>query len=159
MTESDMQRKIVKSRTMETRCEVIIPNCYTRNDNEADLFCIRKSGFVDEIEIKVSKSDFRIDEKKTVRVLNENSTGWSDKWIDTPKREALIAGKMTNYYWYAIPFGLVDHDEIPEWAGILEVYENGFVKETRRPKKLHKNKMSLEDRYKQVKKLHYRIWK
>ena len=38
---------------------VVIPNCCTGFEWEADLFVLRNSGWAEEVEIKVSKADFR----------------------------------------------------------------------------------------------------
>ena len=155
LTEKDVQRVIaVQSPWLSKRYEVMIPNCYTKWDNEADLFAIRPSGLCDEIEIKVSKADFRLDEKKTVKVLTENSR----RHNKIPKRQAMQDGHMSNYFWYAFPAGLIDFDDVPEWAGIIEIFDGVRAYERRQPKRLHGGKMSFEDRYKQVKKFGYRFW-
>lgn len=163
ITEKDMQYAIcVRSPWVVKRYDAVVPNCYTRHENEADLFCIRKSGLCDEIEIKVTETDFKNDEKKTVRLLNENHTSWRDRYIDTPKREAMTTGEMSNYFWYAIPEGLVDWKDIPEWAGIIEVRRgyNGdlMAYEKRMPKRLHGGKLTEEEKYKQIRKLGFRYW-
>ncbi|QHJ74316.1 hypothetical protein VH12019_00397 [Vibrio phage VH1_2019] len=160
ITEADMQYAIaVQSVWIHKRYTAIIPNCYTKWDNEADLFAIRPSGLCDEIEIKVSKADFRIDEQKSVKVIDESTPNlrWH-RYEDVPKRTALQDGKMSNYFWYAFPKGLVDHSEVPEWAGIIEV--DGFLnaREVRMPKRLHGGKMTIEEQLKQIKKLGYRFW-
>lgn len=49
-----------------TSYEILIPNCYTQHDNEADLFAVRRSGLCDEFEIKVTRADFFNDSKKIV---------------------------------------------------------------------------------------------
>lgn len=170
ISEKDMQIIIANS-YFAKRWNAIIPNCYSQFDNECDLFALRGSGFYDEIEIKVTKSDFKNDSKKSVKILNENSSSWRDRYIDTPKHEALEVGdpSMANYYWYAIPVGLVDHSEIPAWAGIIEVsvecdkngdvlLERCYAREVRMPKRLHSTKMPLEEQLKQVRKLGYRYW-
>jgi len=161
ITEADIQYAIsVQSVWLSKRYTAIIPNCYTTvtHDNEADLYGIRPSGLCDEIEIKVSKADFRIDEKKTVKVLNENaSTRWN-RYDDVLKRTAMKDGKMSNYFWYAFPKGLIDHSEVPEWAGIIEVDGLLNAHEVRLPKRLHARKMTAEEQLKQIKKLGYRFW-
>ncbi|AGB06810.1 hypothetical protein [Vibrio phage XZ1] len=159
ITEADVQYAIaVQSVWIHKRYTAVIPNCYTKFDNEADLFGIRPSGLCDEIEIKVSKADYRVDEQKTVLIENESYDHWRDKYTKTPKRDALQDGKMSNYFWYAFPKGLVDHADVPEWAGIIEV--DGFLnaREVRMPKRLHGGKMTIEEQLKQIKKLGFRFW-
>jgi len=53
------------------RYEMLLPNVYVKNSCEMDLLGVRKSGFIDEIEIKMSKSDFNADFKKTSLVETE----------------------------------------------------------------------------------------
>jgi hypothetical protein len=50
------------------RYEMVAPNIYIDQNNEMDLMGLRRSGYIDEIEIKLSKSDFQADFKKTVRI-------------------------------------------------------------------------------------------
>ncbi|CAM0080658.1 hypothetical protein VPHK567_0174 [Vibrio phage K567] len=161
ITEADMQYAIaVQSVWINKRYTAMIPNCFTTvtHDNEADLYGIRPSGLCDEIEIKVSKADFRVDEKKTVKVLDEAaSTRWN-RYTDVLKRTALTDGNMSNYFWYAFPKGLVDHADVPDWAGIIEVDGLLNAHEVRMPKRLHGRKLSIEEQLKQIKKLGYRFW-
>lgn len=166
MTEKDIQYTVVTSPWVFKRFDVVIPNCYTRWENEADLFAIRGSGFCDEYEIKVTKSDFRNDKKKTVNLLNEHATGWKDKYIETPKYEAMEQGHMSNYFWYILPEELYEDvkDEIPDFAGVVIVRKGGMngdvlvAYEKKQPNRLHREKMSEEDKYKQIRKLGFRYW-
>lgn len=159
ITEQDMQYAIaVQSVWINKRYTSIIPNCYTRFDNEADLFAIRPSGLCDEIEIKVSKADFRLDESKSVKILDEANAKRRTLYNTISKRDALCNGNMSNYFWYAFPVGLIEHSDVPEWAGIIEVDCYLNAREVRKPKKLHKNKMTLEEQLKQIRKLGYRFW-
>lgn len=157
LTEKSVQRILAADRDLVKRHDVMIPNCFTSYDNEADMFCIRKSGLCDEIEIKVSRADFRIDEKKIVQIAESVSLSGRTKWSRIPKREALQAGNMSNYFWYCMPEGIVDPSEVPEWAGLLHIV-NGRVKTIRSAKRLHGDKMSFEDRFKAARKLGYRYW-
>lgn len=158
MTEGNIQHILGTNRDLQTRYDVMIPNCFTLNDNEADMYCIRKSGLADEIEIKISRGDFRLDEKKVVRtgVLQENARM---KWTRKPKREALANGEMTNYFWYCVPEGLIQPEEIPEWAGLMYITPHRMVRTVRSPKRLHANKVTFEDRYYSARKLGYRYWR
>lgn len=165
-----------------TSYDILVPNCYTQYDNEADLFAIRKSGLCDEFEIKISRADFFNDAKKVVKfreIQEYNPKALSDdhKWLyDNPnfynskksglvapwqklKYEALPNGDMsTNYFWYVIKKGEVELHEIPEFAGVIFIDETGDFHRMRQPKKLHNSKISAEDKYKCARKLAYRFW-
>lgn len=164
-----------------TSYDLVVPNCFTSFDNEADLFAIRKSGLCDEFEIKVSRSDFLNDFKKVVNYRNVES--WNDenpehgdrKWLfdnqvdfhnrrliapwQKKKHEALTDGDMPcNYFWYILKDGIASIDEVPEFAGVFFVKDDGTLMRGRSAKKLHGKKLDFEFRFKIARKLGYRFW-
>lgn len=157
-----------------TSFDVLIPNCYTSHDNEADLLAIRKSGMCDEFEIKISRADFFNDAKKTVQYrscewdgIDEQFLAENNDYIKTgiiapwqkPKYESLVDGDMTaNYFWYVIKEGIVELDEIPDFAGVFFVDDNGELSRARTAKRLHRNKLSYEERFRLCRKLGFRFW-
>lgn len=167
-----------------TSYDVLIPNCYTQHDNEADVLAIRKSGLCDELEIKITRSDFFNDAKKIVNYreyeceFGPNATPTSDqiwskenehlnheqrKKIACPwqklKYDALVDGDMhANYFWYVLKMGIVSAEEVLSWAGVIFVDDNGEFHRVRSPSKLHKGKLDHEQKYKLSKKLAYRFW-
>lgn len=76
---------------------------------ESDLLFLTPAGYWYEIEIKISRADFFNDFKK--------------KAFGKLKSELLKSGKYDspNYFYYAVPRGLVSPDEVPDYAGLLEV--------------------------------------
>jgi hypothetical protein len=71
--EIDMQRAFYGVHSQ--RYELVADNVYLGwCGGEMDIFGMRKSGFIDEVEIKLSASDFKADFKKTVRVSCEPYT-------------------------------------------------------------------------------------
>ena len=163
--EKDMIKAVFNNqRNFSTTYEIAIPNCFTQHDNEADLFFIRKSGFCDEIEIKVSRSDFLADKTKRVhyRPCENDEWDWEGKFefapYTKPKYEALVGGFMTNYFWFAIKEGIADISEIPTFAGLIIVKPDGKIKVAKQPDRLHRNKLDFQQRYKFSKLLHYRYW-
>ena len=95
---------------------------------ESDYLAITKSMVAYEVEIKVSKADFKNDfkNKQDKHLLFEdgNMIGRFPK-----------GSSMPNYFYYAVPDGLIGVDEVPDYAGLLYVQPWGitFVKQ---PKKL-----------------------
>lgn len=161
MTEKDVQAAIARSREFQLRYDIIVPNCYTQYDNEADLFCLRPSGLCDEIEIKVSRSDFRVDAKKHVRIsekLEKPTLYRTHRMVRKSKREALETGHMSNYFWYAVPEGLVKPDEVPSWAGLIYIYSHGSAGVVKSAKRLHKQPLSAIESYKTARKMGYKYW-
>ena len=117
------------------RYELMLPNVFIQHDSEADLFCVRKSGLCDEFEVKTSRSDFLADKKKFVNYreathqecIDHQHIKWADRnqqpWYKL-KYDALASGDMcVNYFWYAVPDGLVSVDEIPDFAGLIYIYK------------------------------------
>jgi len=64
LTESVVQNILGQLDDHIKRYDVMVPRCMTQTDSEADLLGIRKSGFCDEFEIKLSRDDFLKDRKK-----------------------------------------------------------------------------------------------
>lgn len=187
-TESNMIDELFKFKSaLCTSYDMFIPNCYTSHDNEADAFAIRRSGICDEFEIKLSRADFLNDAKKIVqwrdceywsRTIPESKNGKIDtEWMNETRKlsckekkklvapwqklkyNALQDGDMAaNYFWYVVKSGIAHIDEFPEFAGVIFVNEYGDFNRVRMPKKLHKNKIEPEEKYRLAKKLAYRFW-
>ena len=168
MKEQDIIMQLANYGDHIRRYELMLPNVFTQHDNEADLFCVRKSGLCDEFEVKTSRSDFLADKNKFVmwRKVESGEYGrWS--WDDRanhpaykPKHQALIDGDMsTNYFWFAVAEGVATAEDVPEFAGLIILSEGRLPRIVKAPRKLHKAKMSVEDRYKIARKSTYRFWK
>lgn len=98
-------------------------------DWESDFFSITKSGYCYEIEIKISKADFKADFNKMVR--------------NTRKHEFLLKYDSIfkpNKFFFAFPVGLIDYNEIPLEYGIIEIDETSS-KLVRDAKFLHKEQL------------------
>lgn len=116
----------------DLRRNFCVPNVKTGLYAEADLLVIRPSGWVEEVEIKVSKSDFRReftsksskhDCLTNGRVIKKYC--WTSKTTTILRREPYIISR----FWFAMPLDLAESlkQEIPAHAGLYGV---GFV-ETR----------------------------
>lgn len=167
MNEKEVIQRLARDRDHIQRYEVMVPNCYTTHDNEADFFGIRKSGFCDEFEVKVTRSDFRADAKKRVwyRESTPDDWGWKQKGMEfapytKPKHEALACGETSiNYFWYAVIEGVCEVEEVPEFAGLILIREKGPFRVLKSPVRLHSRKLSMEERYQYARKNGYRFWK
>ena len=171
MTEQDVIMALANHGDHIRRYELMLPNVFIQHDSEADLFCVRKSGLCDEFEVKTSRSDFLADKKKFINyrqptreeVLSHQHIGWEDRsqqpWYKL-KYQALTDGDMcVNYFWYAVAEGVATADDVPVWAGLIVVGADGRIRIKKSPDRLHKNKMSVDDRYKIARKSTYRFWK
>lgn len=102
----------------------VLPRYTPKGWWECDLMEVRPSGYMCEYEIKVSRADFKADAKK------QASLGW---WAHKHgikgklKHKQLAAGDPSGpvQFWYVVPRGLVDVEEVPPFAGLIEVSEHG----------------------------------
>jgi len=75
---------------------------------EADLVAISEAGRAIEYEIKVSRSDFKADNKGHHKIRKHQNLQFR-----TPN--------CPNSFYYAVPAGLIKVEEVPEYAGLLTV--------------------------------------
>lgn len=115
-----------------------INNLYVFNW-ESDILFLTNSGYWYEIEVKISKSDFKADFKHK-----------------KSKHELVLLSKENtnkpNYFYYAVPKDLIPLEDIPEYAGLIYVDENGSHEIIKKAPILHKvkndpNKMNLLDKF------------
>ena len=101
---------------------------------ESDKLIITRSGYAYEFEVKISKSDFKADFKKedkhTILEGKKEFLPSYDKVLDVWKelqadnyRTAKF--KKPNYFYYAVPEGLIDVNDVPEYAGLIYVLPEG----------------------------------
>lgn len=101
--------------------DFLVPNVHMRQGWEADLLRVTGSGYVHEYEIKVTKGDFNRDVG--------NSASWAKR---TRARifSVLRAGEgvhredvlnVANRFWYVAPRGMIGIEDIPDYAGLIEV--------------------------------------
>lgn len=165
-----------------TSYDILVPNCYTSHDNEADLLALRRSRLCDEFEVKISRSDFMNDRKKIVNVRESvfdprngimEASAWENACEGIPKSklknipapwqklkyDALRDGDMvTNYFWYVTPKDLISVEDLPEFAGLIHINDFGELRIVRKPKKLHSDKVDDATAYKLIRKLAFRFW-
>lgn len=162
ISEKELQKRFYECN--HSRYAMMIPNIHLCwRFNEMDIFCLRPSGFVDEIEIKLSASDFKADFKKQVSILDgTHPSGWV-KHKEIPKHDALRQGlNHCNYFSFLIPEKLLDKCEIPDHAGlyIFEKSENGhtWIREIKKAPRLHKRKISDQLKYNAARKASIKYW-
>lgn len=133
--------------------ELGIGNLYLFGWNESDYLTLTKAGYTDEYEIKISRSDFHADKRKDRHDRYQCVTAW--RWITHPERKHRpaftqvthigIAKQYPNRFWYVVPEGLVQPDEVPSYAGLIYAVDRGFghvtLKIVKRGPKLHGHKL------------------
>lgn len=118
----EIQRLICQSETLKFNlpCENVK---YLFSDWEIDVLSMNKSDYLTEFEVKISRSDFKADAKKR-------------KWQFYEKR---IETMVSNYFYYACPKGLILENEIPVFAGLAYVSNDG-IEVIKKAPLLHKAK-------------------
>ena len=129
----------------DTRHHIIVPNCYinfgTSADHECDLLIIKKSGYAEEVEIKMSKNDLKADFKKKHGHIDER----------------------LQHLYYAMPVELYEQckELIPEYAGVFTItkYEDrGFLRCVKSAPKKQCRKLTTEEQLKIARLGVMRIW-
>lgn len=125
MTAAELQKTICKQEILKGNipCENITPNLV----GECDVLSIRKSGYIVEYEIKISRSDYIADTKK-------------DKWRHFELR---VETNIPNYFYYVCPEGLIQKEELEDYMGLIYISPQGETKEVKKSKLLHRHKHDL----------------
>lgn len=143
-----------------------VPNAYVfKADWESDYFILQKgSGYCYEIEIKVSKADFKSDSKKThkhqilregkydhtrytylydpitkLNIRDENGNAIKD-YVTTTHTHTF----RPNKFYYCVPEGLIKVEDVPDYAGLMYVEDSGYIKTVKEAKFLHKEKLNFD---------------
>lgn len=109
---------------------------------ESDFLLKTKAGYWYEVEVKISRSDFKADRKHK------------------PEKYDILEGRRQglrpNYFSYCVPEDLLDKvaDLIPDYAGIVKVTSWGTVQIVRCPRQLHGEKLT-DDQLKLLEKFYY----
>jgi len=137
-TELDIQKRLYW--TIGTRRAVSMPNVYVFDSNESDFVTVTKAGYIDEYEIKVTRSDLFADRKKHRHISYQHLSRW--RWRTEGKITWLYGqrAQYPNRFWYVVPERLVREDEVPLFAGLMFVSETGRVFEVKKAPKLHGSK-------------------
>lgn len=129
----------------------LLNNLYVFNW-ESDYLAFTKSGLCYEIEVKISKADFKKDFEKKDKHLLLESTFKND--LDNNSSKLL-----PNYFYYAVPENLISVSEIPDYAGLLYINNNVFpyFKRVKDAPKLLNDKLNLLE-LNLTDKFYYNMW-
>ncbi len=152
MTARDIQRRLIVDRY---RRSFVLHNYTPAKWWECDVFECTKAGYFREYEIKITRGDFNADAKKRETLWIERS-GDNGRWgFDRQPgrtKHSLLQQRSTDgpsQFWFVSPMGVIMHDELPEWAGLIWCHANGnrppfnirFDEVVRAPN-LHRNKLA-----------------
>lgn len=126
MTNAPTERTIqlLLYRTFGQRAQIAVPNYTPAGWHECDFWLVTRAGYMREYEIKRSVADFRADAHKLA--LPKYKTAPGGGWTAIPsmaKHERLAEGDPQGpvQFWYVTPSGLLANEELPLWAGLIEV--------------------------------------
>lgn len=142
---------------------------------EMDMMSVTKAGFVHEYEIKLSLQDFKADARKSREVNGR----WDDvnecrKWVtDAETKHSRLALADPNgpaRFFFVTPEYMVIGADVPEWAGLIHVYQRehrysdklskwsmGF-KIIKEAPKLHGQKFGDAERMRLGEMFYWRFW-
>lgn len=139
---------------------------------ECDFYCVSKTGYCNEIEVKVSRSDFKADfakpkhniykavhsKQKYYLKRMEDSGHYEHRTMCGAERYVFVKEssgieiietaniKIPNRFWFFVPDGLVDKSDVPDYAGLAYVGEHfGAVKIIKEAPYMHKTKYKQSD--------------
>ncbi|MFA6058936.1 MAG: hypothetical protein WC756_12110 [Taibaiella sp.] len=140
-----------------------------KHDWESDFFVISKSGYAYEVEIKLTRSDYRADFKKQKHLIFSNikkshyiiNNGLGLRDRDYVKNgdgqyvlqelgphtriEIIDNSKVIapNKFYYAVPEGLIAPSEVPAYSGLIYVHGH-YCTVVKEAPFLHKRKLDLQ---------------
>lgn len=127
----------------------VMPNIFIGRYEFDVLVLNNQNKYFHEIEVKVSKSDFKRDFKKGHRQLDfENSNGYADrKYLYLSKHDCYengengkISSETPNKFWFAVPENLITKEEIPDYAGLFYYSETyPYLRIVKPARFIHKN--------------------
>lgn len=138
---------------------------------EADMFSVTKTGYAYETEIKVSRSDFFVDFKKPKHhyfktykkgfgTLPGDRSWTGAGWLEVQKSPELKDYRMEyctfksipfdhkhcpNKFIYAVPVGMVEAHEVPDYAGLMYVMDSGDFRMIKQAPYLHKDIINVKE--------------
>lgn len=141
----------------ESQALYMVSNIYAFHSRyqETDFLVVKTNNkYCYDIEIKVSVADFKADFKKTQKHDILEKGGYKSKHATFKtvkgKRKKYPAGRLIktderpNRFYFAVPEGLIQPEDVPDYAGLLYVTKSGQVTKVREGKLLHKKKLNIE---------------
>lgn len=141
-TEAELQHELFRW-CQKHQHQLITPNTYALNW-ESDLVSVTGAGYLHEYEIKISRGDYKRDAKKARTRLLTRATAEGQS--------------RPNYFWYVMPAELVAPEELPSYAGLIEIGSDRRARIHRAAPRLHSSKLAMSVREALERSLMYRFW-
>lgn len=138
---------------------VLAVNCKALSEHfECDFLAMTRAGYLHEVEIKRSRADYFKDYEKIALGLWH---GKENGYVHEKKHDLIQAGKLSNYFWFCVPEGLVKLEEVPEYAGLIVLRKDRYGVNPvvlRHAPKLHKTKPEQWVRIAMMTNMMFRAW-
>jgi len=142
VTEREVQILMLLQGVVRPLRDLVLFNYLYRYAWEADVLKVTKAGYFYEYEIKVTHRDFIADMKKVAKHSHLN----------------MRLKLMPNRFCYVCPPGLINKDEVPEYAGLIWISGSGVTEQKKIPL-LHKTKVTDKFRAAVIKTSYNRMWR
>lgn len=154
MTAKDIDKALRQH--FENNSRYMVSNVYAFDHNylETDFLVVKESGYILDLEIKVSLSDFKADFKKKKHEILQNGFIVSEGSKARKEKDILVWYKKgdtilidrPNRFYFCVPETLLEKVKnlLPDYAGLFYVTEFGAVKKYKEAKLLHKDKRLKE---------------
>ncbi|WP_321331850.1 hypothetical protein [uncultured Bacteroides sp.] len=110
---------------------------------ESDYLALTRSGYWYEIEVKISRSDFNADMKKVQKHnILSSKISIDGKSYSSSNNKHLF--NRPNYFYYAVPEGLITKEEVPDYAGLIYIDEYKFYRIAKMAPAIHKDKIKID---------------
>lgn len=86
--------------------------------SESDVIAINPNGYLFEFEVKLTKADFLKDKDKIISINRKRIN----------KHKLYEQGGGSAMFYFVAPKGILTIDDIPEWAGLIEVTTREYPK-------------------------------
>ena len=134
LTEGQIQKLLTSKYAGNAKYK--IPNIFAF-DWESDYFIQKENDYCYEFEVKISRSDFFADRKKTekIKILSTGLNSFNNKC------------NRPNKFFYILPEGLIKPEEIPSYAGYMSISNGGTITTIKEAPFLHKEKLDFSKNF------------
>lgn len=152
MTARDIDNSLRQHFSNNSRYMVSNIYAFDQHYLETDFLVVKENGMISDIEIKISRGDFKADFKKKKHEILKNGYITTDRFYARQEEGKLVkyyAGSKVyidrpNRFYFCVPEGLITVEEVPDYAGLFYVDEFGGVRKIKEAKLLHKEKRLKE---------------
>lgn len=152
MTAKDIDKSLRKH--FESNSRYMVSNVYAFDHHylETDFLLVKENGYIYDIEIKISKSDFKADFKKKKHEVLKSGFITAQSYYTRTEEDKLVRYnkgdkveiERPNRFYFCVPENLITKEDVPDYAGLFYVNEFGDIRKVKEAKLLHKDKRLKE---------------